>query len=238
MFVIDIPYFNLDQIYNSGQVPRWIQLRQSPEKSSYVVIHKDKALKIEQIRNKYDWNNHRILMNCSEEEFFNIWFHYFDLKTDYVKENAHIKKMNGKFKKIANRGAGIHIIKQDPFETYIYTKIVEVYGYSKARKAINHIAEVCGVQHTQSMREAGRITWYEFPTAEMILENFDKLKKMGQTNEWLKALCKGMIANNNELVFISTDKLFKLFALHDNVFPLNEIEQTLIKNFGENPEEF
>ena len=147
--------------------------------------------------------------------------------------------MNGKFKKIANRGVGIHIIKQDPFEAYIYSKIVEVYGYSKASKAINHIAEVCGIKHVQSMREAGKITWYEFPTPEMILENLDKLKKMGKINEWLECICMIIAEKGFEFIIENSNiKLFKLFALHEDIFTLNEIEQTLVKNFGENPEEF
>ena len=50
MFVIEVPYFNLDQIYNSGQAPRWIKLMES----KYVIPHRDKALKIEQQRDRSD----------------------------------------------------------------------------------------------------------------------------------------------------------------------------------------
>ena len=44
MFVIEVPYFNLDKIYESYQAPRWIKLKES----KYVIPHRDKALKIEQ----------------------------------------------------------------------------------------------------------------------------------------------------------------------------------------------
>ncbi len=234
MFVIDIPYFNLDHIYNSGQAPRWIKLRDS----KYVVPHKDKVLKIEQVRDRYDWTKYRLIFSCTEEDFFNVWFEYFDLRMDCLEENGKIKRLGGKFKVPANRGFGIHILNQDPFEAYILSKIITNAGYTKAFAAMNHIAEVCGTCHTQAMKEAGKITWYEFPTPEMILENFDKLKRMGKINAWLKKLCLAIV--NDGFDITSTDnELFKLFAMHDtSVFPLAGIEETLVKNFDCEPEDF
>jgi N-glycosylase/DNA lyase len=238
MFVIEVPYFNLDHIYNSGQAPRWIQLGQSPEKSKYVIPHKNKALKIEQQRDRFDWTKHRFVMSCSEEEFYDIWFEYFDLRMDCLAENGRIKRLGGKFKIPANRGHGIHILKQDPFEAYILGKIIMKVGYEKAFIAMNHIAEVCGIRHEQSMREAGRVTWYEFPTPGMMLKKFDKLRKMGELNVYIEALCKAIV--NGGFDFTESDnELFRLFGMHEvNIFPLVGIEDTLIKNFDENPEEF
>lgn len=234
MFVIEIPYFNLDHIYNSGQAPRWIQLKQSPEKSIYVIPYKDKALKIMQQRDRFDWNNHRLVISCSEEEFYNIWFNYFDLKMDCLHENLKIKRLGGKFKVIANRGNGIHILKQDPFEAFVYTQIVYFVGYEKAKVAMNHISEICGIKHVQSMREAGKVTWYEWPTPEMILENFDKLKKMGKINKWLKSLCESLIKGEQ----FAANELYSLFTGNSNIFPIVGIEETLVKNFDCEPEEF
>ena len=53
MFVIEVPYFNLDKIYESYQAPRWIKLKES----KYVIPHRDKALKIEQQKT-------RLIMSC------------------------------------------------------------------------------------------------------------------------------------------------------------------------------
>lgn len=234
MFVIETPYFNLDHIYNSGQAPRWIKLKEG----KYVIPFRDKALKVEQQRDKYDWTKYRLILSCSEEDFYNIWFNYFDLRMDCFNENGNIKRLGGKFKVIANRGHGIHILNQDQFEAYVLSKIITNAGYEKARVAMNHIAETCGVCHKQSMREAGRITWYEWPTPEMILEKFDKLKKMGKINRWLKKLCEAIINDGFDIIK-SDNELFRLLGMHDTkVFPLAEIEDTLIKNFGENPDEF
>lgn len=238
MFVIEVPYFNLDHIYNSGQAPRWIQLGQSLEKSKYVIPYKDKALKIEQQRDRFDWKRHRLIMSCTEEDFYNIWFDYFDLKMDCLAENSRIKRLGGKFKIPANRGHGIHILKQDPFEAYVLSRIIARTGYENARFDMNHIAEVCGIRHEQSMREAGRIVWYEFPAPEMILEKFDKLKKTNGINTWLERLCKAIVSGSADITK-SENQLFRLFGMHEtSVFPLVGIEDVLAKNFDENPEDF
>ena len=220
MFVIEIPYMNLEQIYNSKQVPRWIKLKQD----KFIVIHENKALKIEQKKDRF-------IMNCSEDEFFNIWFNYFDLATDYKQINDQVKRLGNKFKIVANRGKGIHILNQNSFESYVYSKIVSKVGYEKAFLAINHIAVTCGLKHVQSMREAGKITWYEFPGPEMILENFDSLKKMGKINNWLKILCLAITDEGFDINESGND-LHKLLALGDKSnFLTYELEDLLAKNF-------
>ena len=57
MFVIEAPYIDLDQIYNSGQIFTWIKLRDK----KYVIPYRDNALKIEQVKN-------RLIMSCNEEQ--------------------------------------------------------------------------------------------------------------------------------------------------------------------------
>lgn len=238
MFVIEIPYLNLNQIYNSGQAPRWTKLRDS----KYIIPFKDKVLKIEQQRDRFDFNRYRFIMSCSEDEFCSIWFEYFDVRTDYMELNRQVKKLGGKFKIVANRSAGIHILRQDTFEAYVLGKLITYVGYIQARYIINHIAEVCGVKHVQSMREVGRIIWYEFPTPEMVLEKFDKLCNMGKVNAWLKKLCKAIVDdgfNMGENVMNSGNDLLKLLVLHEtDKFPLNGIQDTLVKNFDCDPKEF
>lgn len=236
MFVIDVPYFNLDQIYNSCQCPRWIKLAES----NYVVPFRNKALKIEQQRDKYDWTKYRLIMSCSEEDFFNIWFDYFDLRMDCFDENIKVKRLGGKFKSIANRGKGIHIMHQDEFEAYVLAKLITFVGYRKAGELMNRIAQTYGIEHSQHMREAGRVVWYEWPTPEMLLEklNNEKLRPDNKVKRFLKKLCEAII--NDDYAYTHSDnELFKLFGKHDvTVFPVNEIEETLAKNFRCESDEF
>lgn len=235
MFVIDTYYFNLDQIYDSGQAPRWIKLA----KSNYIIPHKNKAVKVVQKMNPADWDNYRLTMNCSEDDFFNVWFDYFDLQMDCLSENDKVKKLGGKFKIIANRGKGIHVLNQEPFEAYVFSKLISKVGFSKAGELMNRIAQTYGIRHVQSMREAGRVVWYEWPTPEIMLEKLSKEKlSSGKVKPFLKRLCDAIV-NNNFDVTQSENELFRLFGMHDKtVFPTTTIEDILEKNFDCVPEEF
>lgn len=217
MFIIEVPYFSLDQIYNSKQAPRWLKLKDN----KYIVMHKDKAITVEQKRQ-------RLILGCSEEEFYNIWFDYFDLKTDYCNLNNETKRLGGKFKRVAVRGSGIHILNQDRFEVYVFSRIVERLGWEKAKEFMNHIAQGFGIKHKQSMKEAGKVVWYEWPTVDVMLE------KLSDKNEGaiLKTICNDFVARE------SGNKIFGVLGLHRNMFPITGIESTLEKNFDCMPGDF
>lgn len=235
MFVIETQYFNLDHIYNSGQAPRWIKLKEG----KYVIPHRDKALKIEQQRDKYDWTKYRLIMSCSEEDFYNIWFEYFDLRTDYAKENMNVKKLGGKFRIVANRSNGMHILNQDTFETYVLSKLIEKLGYKEAANEINRIAEVYGIKHVQSMREAGKITWYEWPTTELIIDKFKELKYPNKVDKWLNKLCEEIVYKYYAYTYPGNwNDICKLYRGCKDVFPLIGVKEILAKNFDCEPEEF
>lgn len=165
MFVIEVPYFNLSQIYDSRQCPRWKKINNN----KFVIVNDKKAVKVDQIKDK-------LIFNCSQEEFYEQWYNYLDLGRDYDKLNYSIKSRNGKFSFLADKGYGIHILNQNKFESFVYAGIVNMYGFKKAKKAIHHIVKYCGVYHESSMGNAGPAVWYEFPTPKMILDNFQSLK--------------------------------------------------------------
>lgn len=228
MFIIEVPNFNLNHIYDSGQVPRWIKIKDS----NYIVLFKDKALKIGQKKN-------RLVLNCSEEEFYDIWFNYFDLKVDYLDENSKVKRLGGKFKIPSIRGNGIHLVKQEFFESYVFCKLVGFVGYKKASELMNRIARDYGIKHKQSMKEAGKVTWFEWPSPEMMLEKLNKKKTgLDKVDRFLKKLCNAIV--EEEFAYTHSDnELFRLFGKHDmTAFPLEGIEEVLSKNFNCEPDEF
>lgn len=184
MFVIEVPYIDLNQIYDSGQVFNWIKLRDY----KYVIPFRDKALKIEQ-------QKERLIMSCTDEQFYGIWYNYFDLGTDYSSVNFLVKRADEYLKICANRGKGIHIIRQDLFETIVTFALATATNIPRIKAMVRAISENCGIEHKQSMSEAGRITWHEFPTPEMILENQDMLDrcKLGYRKDVIIGLCQDIV---------------------------------------------
>lgn len=164
MFIIEIPYLNLDQVYNSGQVFRWIRYREG----KYAIPVGDKVLKIEQVRQRF-------IMSCTDQEFYDFWYHYLDLETDYSQVNYNIRQTCEEMAPIATRCSGIHILRQDLFEIIVSFMLATATNIPNIKRMIEQIAMKCGVKHKSSMRENGQLTWYEFPTPEMILDKQRKL---------------------------------------------------------------
>lgn len=164
MYVMEVPFINLDQIYLSGQVFRWIRYRDG----KYVIPFRDHALKIEQQKD-------RLIMSCNDDDFYNIWWDYFDLQTDYLRLNYQIKGQGGNFKIAAVRGSGIHILKQDLFEMIVTFMLATATNIPNIKRMLHQIEIVCGTEHKQTMRECGRVTWYEFPTPRQLLKRSKRL---------------------------------------------------------------
>lgn len=165
MYVMEVPFINLDQIYASGQVFRWIRYRDG----KYVIPHRNKALKIEQQKD-------RLIMSCNEEDFYNVWWEYFDLQTDYFWLNHQAKAQGGQIKISAVRGSGIHILKQDLFEMIVTFMLATATNIPNVKRMLHLIETACGTIHKQTMRECGQVTWYEFPTPKQLLRGAKRLE--------------------------------------------------------------
>lgn len=170
MFVITVPYLDLDKIYESGQAIRWKKLKSK----KYVIINGDKAVKVQQQKD-------RLLFSCSEEEFYSVWFKYFDMKTDYQDIGRRLRAASTELKICSVRAKGIRLIKTDLMES-LFTALLIGIGVKNPFAKISLLSTLCGEEHHQSMREDGIINWFAFPCPESILEIKDKLKSQYDIN--------------------------------------------------------
>ena len=164
MFIIEVPYLNLNQIYNSGQILNWIKIKED----SFIIFHKDQALKIEQKKD-------RLIMQCTEEQFYTYWYDYFNLQDDYLTYNFKIAFLDDFLKVCSNRAKGIRIIKRDLFELIICSIIQSKLSMNETRRIMDLISKDCGIMHVQSIKGYGKIRWYEFPSAELLYSNISKI---------------------------------------------------------------
>lgn len=193
MFIMNIPYFNLDHIYKSGQVFTWHRL----DDGKYIVPFRDKAIKVEQRRDT-------ISFSCSEEDFYNIWYEYFDLDTPYDQLHFRYRGLGGHFKISCNRCSGLHIVRQDLFEIIIASCLETATSIERTRQMMNGIAEKCGKKHKQSMR--GEVVWYEFPTPEQILKKKSQLttQDIGYKIDIITGICQDIVDGWLDLELLKT----------------------------------
>lgn len=159
MVIIQIPFLSLDKMYESAYAPRWIKLTGS----KYIVINGDKAVKVEQ-------KKERFIFNCSDEEFFQTWFHYFDLGYDYARAYYRAEIIDKDLKSIMVRAKGIRNIKHPLVET-IYTVAMLRDNPDFFWDNRDYLLSTCGEVRKNSMREAGKVKWYATPSFETVWKN-------------------------------------------------------------------
>lgn len=213
MYALGIPFCNLDQIYKSGQAFRWIRMNDG----KYIIPWYDKAVKVTQQR---DW----ISFDCSEEDFFNIWWNYFDIGTDYQELYFQMKNLDGENRIAANRAKGIHILSQPTFETIIACVLEANTSIERTREMMNGIAQCCGKKHKQAMKEAGQVIWYEFPTPEQIVKGQDWLttQECGYKKKTIIALCQDIIdgwLDLDELEIMDHDEAIEHLTQFEGIGP-------------------
>lgn len=214
MYVLEIPCFDLKSIFLSKQPLRWIKVTDA----KYIVFHKDKALKIEQ-------NKQRIIFDCTEDEVLNFWWNYFDLSIDYNDLFYKIRSISDELKIIANRSKGIHILQQDVFEMMIYSILKRTGNESVL---MQEIAKRVGIKHGKSMKEMGMVTWYEFPSSDRMLKKWNCLKglELGDLSKKIFEISE-LVSDGwldiNALVEFERSRAFDYLKSFDDFFNEEEI---------------
>lgn len=152
-------YFNLKQIADSGQCFRMNRLDSNDGCESYYLIAYGKYLKLTQI------DEGTVLFDCTEDEYYQLWEDYFDLKYDYGKIVNAIEAGEDEFlKNAANYGKGIRILRQEPYEVIISFIISQ----NKNIPAIKNCIEAICTNFGQEKRTSDGTVYYTFPEAEVL----------------------------------------------------------------------
>ncbi len=151
MITKEIPYFNLEQIAESGQCFRWIKL----EQDKYRIVAFGKCIEVLQEGTK-------ISFDCSQEDFDNIWYNYFDLGTDYESIVRAVSENDVFLQKAVCAAGGIRILNQELWEMVISFIISQNNNIPRIKKSIEAICKGIGKKLGEEI--------YCFPTHEEILK--------------------------------------------------------------------
>ena len=161
MFSIEIPMCDLPLIYSGNQCYRWKRI----SNDKYVVIDGKNIVVVNQIGNKK-------YFVCSEEDFFNKWYSYFDVGYDYSESllacKRFAKEINNKcflYSFIIKDNRKLRIVKNDLLQTMIYYMLSG--SKEEKKEKIEELCNKCGKQRKNTISGLS-IKWNEFPTAEEI----------------------------------------------------------------------
>ena len=177
--------YSLDDTFLCGQCFRYEEVCREEGYTEYFTVVGDRLVFVGQEK-----AGELIFYDTDDETFEKIIRPYFDLDTDYEKIKGELTESfdNDFFKKAAELGSGIRILKQEPWETICSFIISQNNNIPRIRKIIRELSSAYGVNlalqnnlkscpiskngekpSEEKCKACGRC--YTFPTAQKILEN-------------------------------------------------------------------
>ncbi|MCQ2547588.1 MAG: 8-oxoguanine DNA glycosylase [Clostridia bacterium] len=125
--------FDLEQIFECGQCFRW----KACADNMYEGVAFDRYVQVEYI-------DHRLAIYGADEADRELWASYFDLDRDYGYIKAKISSDDENMAKAIEKGPGIRILKQDPWEAIISFIISQNNNIPRIKSSIEKLCQCYG----------------------------------------------------------------------------------------------
>lgn len=229
---------SLNETLDCGQAFRWEPL----EDGVWQGMAYNKYLKLCEKKDKI------IFFNTTKEDFYNIWYNYFDLDRDYEKIVTTLSA-HPVLKDAAAFGKGIRILKQEPWETLCSFIISQNNNIPRIKGIIGRLCENFGEREENG--------FFTFPTAKKIASlSLDDLAviRSGFRAKYILDAAKRVTSGEIDLENLKTldtdaarDELMKIYGVgkkvadcvllfglsHINAFPQDVwIKRAMEKLFG------
>jgi len=162
VLVKGITDFNLKETFECGQCFRW----EEENDGSYTGVAYDRVVNV-----KLE-DDTLTIDNTNLNDFYDIWFDYFDLGRDYGKIKENLSK-DPILKEAIKYGQGIRVLRQDTWETLISFIVSQNNRIPQIKKVIENLSKSFGIP----IEYKGKI-YYTFPKAEeFIIFDIDTIAK-------------------------------------------------------------
>jgi N-glycosylase/DNA lyase len=158
IIIKEVKNFELSHIFDCGQCFRWHR----QENGNYIGVAFERVIEVEK-----DADN-VIIYNSSQEDFYNIWEAYFDLKRDYgsIKQEFENDEL---LQKAVVFGHGIRLLQQESFEITLSFIISANNRIPMIKRAIENISKRWGKVLVYKEKN-----YYTFPELEKLHEVSEK----------------------------------------------------------------
>lgn len=204
---LEVEEFLLKETFECGQCFRWHEVSEN----AFSGVAKGKSLTILNRGNKI------ILKDISLADFEDLWYHYFDLNTDYVGIKNELSKRNPCLSEIVKFSTGIRILNQDPWESLCSFIISQN----------NNIPRIMGIVSKMCSSFGNQIddNNFDFPSASKIasLDEEDlSILKAGFRTKYILDAAKKVSSGELDLDLVRS-------------MPINEARNSLMKIYGVGP---
>lgn len=160
MIAITVPGFSLDYTFNAQQSLMWQKVF-AFDGHCYIVVNGQSACKVSQVKD-------RILISGSEEDFFDIWFEYFDLDVDYTMLDRACRSLGYVMSKASRLAYGVHMLNIDPIESMLTQLLWWKCDSYRARNELRLLCSVAGMHKSYHYNGIGTVDIAFMPTLDQL----------------------------------------------------------------------
>lgn len=163
MFVIEAPGFSLEDTWRSRQSVLFKKLHVDTG-AAYVIQTCGKLLVASQVKS-------RLLLHCSEEDFFTTWYQYFHLGVDYSHDRSELLTARPLLNDAARSAPGVHVLQQQPWEELLTSRLEHELGWHGACDAVDNVCVACfGGTKKKNVPGVGSVRWAPLQSPENTVE--------------------------------------------------------------------
>lgn len=192
MFTIEVPGFSLYDTFMSKQSLMW-DMKLTLDGVCWTVVNGDYSCKVSQVKE-------RILVSGSEEDFFDVWFPYFDLSVDYTELDRQSRKLCAPICKASKLVHGVHMLNINPFESMLTQALWWKCDSLGAKQKLKKVCELTGRHRKRNYKEIGSTEHCFIPTYDEFMYG--------------KELLEGVLSPRDLNMCISLYNWFKDFKCH------------------------
>ena len=153
MLSLIVPYFDLDEVYQSGLAYGW----QKVDDGWYIMHHSTFVTSVKQYGDKK-------VFYSGEEEFFNVWYRYFTIDVDYLIPHNIIRRLTDeRVKVILDRHEKFRLVRNGVDEVIITGIVEESCHNGESQSIIESIKRTCGVKMKGRIQNMGIVSWFDLP---------------------------------------------------------------------------
>ena len=170
MVAITVPGFSLDYTFNAKQSLMWQKVF-TFNSHCYIVVNGQNACKISQVKD-------RILISGSEEDFFDIWFKYFDLDIDYTVLDRACRSLGYVMSKASRLAYGVHMLNIDPVESMLTQLLWWKCDSYRAKNELKLLCRIAGTRKSYRYNGIGVVDVALMPTLDQLNASKELLHKV------------------------------------------------------------
>ena len=169
MGVLETPAFSLEHTFQSHQLLKWQKLWTMDGVKHQIVVG-DKLC----IANQYErkQKTYTFIMG-SDDDYFDIWFDVFDLKTDYTEVDRKFRRCMGPVASVEKMCKGLHKLNIPEFQVFLESFFLSNLPRSRAAYWMEQLCAACCGAKRKNVPGYGTVYWTPVPTMQQFEDNID-----------------------------------------------------------------